>query len=70
MYRIPPAFPVESVSYPLNKVILSHLLSAQELMILIIEFGVYADSYFTYLAQLKRGNFFKSIIISVSRGFS
>lgn len=57
MCRIPPAFPDESVSYLLNKV-LSQLLSAQELTILIIEFRVYADSHFTYLARLKRGNFF------------
>lgn len=70
MRRILPAFPDESVSYSLNKVILSHLLSPQKLMILIIEFGVYADSYFPYLAQLKKGNFFRSIIISISRGFS
>lgn len=45
------------MSYPLNKVILSHLFSAQELMILIIEFGVYAHSHSTYLAQFKKGNF-------------
>lgn len=70
MCRILPAFPDEPVSYLLNKLILSHLFSAQELMILIIEFGVYADSHLTYLAQFKKGNFFRSIIISVSRGFS
>lgn len=40
------------------RVTLSHLLSVHELMILIIEHGVYANSDFEYLPQLKMERFF------------
>lgn len=40
------------------RVTLSHLLSVHELMILIIEHGVYTNSDFEYLPQLKMERFF------------
>lgn len=69
MSKIPPAFPGESLSYPLNESYSLHLLSTREL-ILIIELSVYANSDFKYLPQLKMENFFRSVVISTSSCFS